>query len=479
MIVVGGGPGGAAAAFHLARAGVDVLILEREVFPRDKVCGDFLGPAALVDLADMGLPQRADYLRTNVIRRAALHLDGKLLVRRTLPKIAGLPDYGRVIPRARLDAWLAEAACRAGARLREGVQVTALASEAGGVLVQTRGAKASQCWRARLLIGADGSHSICAQFLRGCPPGWRERIFAVRAYLDDCRGPEDEASLFFSSRLFPGYYWLFPTGNGRANVGLGVLPGSFPRLTPELRRKLEAGLMQDPALRSRVESARTSAPPAGWPLNTYQPGARLAGRRVLLVGDAASLVNPLNGEGIQYALLSGKLAAQAARRSLETGSFTDADLESYAAQVRDRIGSDLLLAHLLIRTIANRSLNPLWLEALRLICTRARLDPGYGERVGGLLAGSLPFREALSRKVLLGTLEQAAARSAFRAAWSLVRGPSAWAGAAIGAAGLGFTAACDVARDPQGFLRWGAGAAEAALRSLAVLPRLRTGKRPA
>lgn len=461
VIVVGAGPAGAAAAYHLARAGVDVLVLDRSAFPRDKVCGDFLGPVALAELAAMGLPRQPAYLETNVIRRASLYLDGKRLISRPFPSATGLPGYGRVIPRQRLDSWLVERACQAGARLVERVRVTSLAAAADSIVVESDGQR-RRPWRARIVIGADGSHSACARFLWGAPHARRDRIFAVRAYMDDCPVPVDEAQLFFSSKLFPGYYWLFPTEPGSANVGLGVVRDSFPPWVVHLEEDLRTLLRQDPAMKRLLRAATMREAPRGWPLNTYNPSAPLVGPRLMLAGDAAGLVNPLNGEGIQYALLSGRLAAEVAAGCLRAGRFAELDLRPYQDRIREGIGRDLALARLLIRTISNRSLNPFWLEALRLICSRARLDREYASRTGGALAGTVPVREVLCRKVIAGTLEQAALSWGLRALWTMVRGPSAWAKAALGACELAFGVSVDLAAHPKDFWKWSIEALEAA-----------------
>jgi menaquinone-9 beta-reductase len=117
VVVVGGGPAGAAVACHLASGGVDVMVLDRQRFPRDKVCGDFVGPAALQEAEDLGLNEVPGYAATNRIRRASVFVVGEHLVTAPMPEPGGLPAEGRVIPRLDFDAWLMGAAVSAGARL--------------------------------------------------------------------------------------------------------------------------------------------------------------------------------------------------------------------------------------------------------------------------------------------------------------------------------------------------------------------------
>jgi flavin-dependent dehydrogenase len=135
VVVVGAGPGGAATAAHLARAGLRVTVIDQAEFPRDKVCGDFLSPVALEELAALGLPQTPGYLATNIARQAAVFVEGKRMLSRRIPAVAPLPDYGRVIPRKQLDAWILAAAEQAGARFIGGARVQGFELEPGGIRI--------------------------------------------------------------------------------------------------------------------------------------------------------------------------------------------------------------------------------------------------------------------------------------------------------------------------------------------------------
>ena len=128
VIIAGAGPAGAAAACHLARSGASVTLLDRMTFPRDKVCGDFVGPSALVELDSIGVAQLAGYARTNIARRAALYIDGEELISRPFPEIEGMPSHGRVIPRLALDQFIVDAARGAGARMMDGYKLTGFAA---------------------------------------------------------------------------------------------------------------------------------------------------------------------------------------------------------------------------------------------------------------------------------------------------------------------------------------------------------------
>jgi hypothetical protein len=196
---------------------------------------------------------------------------------------------------------------------------------------------------------------------------------------------------------------------------------------------------------------------------TYTPSRPVLADRVLLLGDAAGLINPINGEGIQYALESGRWAATAAVRALAADTLDAAGLRPYEAVLRARMNYDMALAGLIVTLIRNRTLNPVWLTALRVICARARRDPRYAALAGGILAGLVPAQSAVSLRMLLGTIKQAAvslgigtAKRAFTkdgvtdAATTLLRDALA-----IGQAAAG---------DARGWAGWGSAVAGASVR---------------
>src|SRR6516225_9351260 len=234
-VVVGGGPAGAAAAARLAAGGFTTVVVDRDTFPRDKVCGDFVGPAALAELADLGVTGTEAFGATNIIGQCALHVDGDRLGALPVPQVDGLPGYGRVIPRRHLDAWVLDAARQAGATVLEGRKVTAVEQAPGAVTVHGHGAAGPWQLRARLLVGAGGSNSIIARALRGTGPPRQDRIVAVRAYFEDVGGPAGRADICLGGDCFPGYAWLFPCGGGQANVGVGMVASTYPQAGRNLR----------------------------------------------------------------------------------------------------------------------------------------------------------------------------------------------------------------------------------------------------
>jgi len=408
-VVVGGGPAGAAAAARLAARGFHTIVVDRAAFPRDKVCGDLVGPAALAELASLGVAETEAFRATNKIRDCAVQLDGDQLARLPIPKVDGLPGYARVIPRLHLDAWILAAAQQAGATILSGRKVTAIERAADAVVVQGRGAAGSWQVRARLLLGADGSNSTIARALRGAPPPRQDRILAVRAYFDQVIGPRGHAGFYMCGDSFPGYYWLFPGAGAWANVGVGTVLATFPRSGRNLRELLLRLIAEDPAIRRRLGGARMRGDVEGHPLTTYNPRLPLVGDRVLLLGDAAGLINPLNGEGIQYALQSARWAAEIASDRLSSGRLDAASLETYEHCVHQNLRKDMAVSRLAMQIIRNRTLNPAWLAALRIIGARARTDTGYNYRVACLFTGLTPAASSPRLSLTARTARQAIA----------------------------------------------------------------------
>jgi menaquinone-9 beta-reductase len=308
VLVVGSGPAGSVAALTLARKGARVALLDKAAFPRDKACGDLVGPRGLQLLIDCGLTPSG-----------GLSVDDMIVVGPTgrrvrLPCAEGrtYPGHGTSVSRITFDAMLASAAVEAGALPFTGRAERPLETE--GRIDGYRTADGTEL-RADFVIGADGATSGVAMAAGLVQPQKVLWGFAVRAYLDQ---PVDLPVIVIweQRRLhaFPGYGWLFPTADGGANVGLGIATRSDRSGGNGAVRMLPAFLDH---LRLLGLIDRGGPEPThrlgGW-LKMGMVGTTPARGRTLLVGDAAGLVNPLQGEGISQAMSSGRAAANAILR---------------------------------------------------------------------------------------------------------------------------------------------------------------------
>jgi geranylgeranyl reductase family protein len=452
VIIAGAGPAGAAAACYLARSGASVIVLDRMNFPRDKVCGDFVGPSALIELDTLGISELDGFARTNIARRAALYIDGEALISRPFPVIEGMPSYGRVIPRVALDQFIVAAARSAGAQVMEGYSLAGFTAGGDAVAVEVASLNGRFTLRCRQLIGADGANSMVARLMRGSAPPRRDRFIASRAYFTNVEGPDDQLDLYFGRSCFPGYYWLFPTGNGEANVGLGMALETWPVHNRTPAAMLHRLMREDAALAARLRNARLRGKIVGWPLMTYNHRSPIVSGRVMLIGDAAGLINPLNGEGIQYALLSARWAAETLAPCLRDDDFSARAIAPFAARVESEMRYDMALARLIVQLISNRALTPLWIGVSKIMGERAHKDANYARIVAGIFAGLLPARDA--SKVVGGTVDQAARSLASKAVTVVLSGPRGWAGRSVDTVQARFQLAKDAAKDPAGFAEW-------------------------
>jgi len=278
---------------------------------------------------------------------------------------------------------------------------------------------------------------------------------AVRAYYENVDGPQEQADLYFSSSTFPGYCWLFPTGGTSANVGVGTLLETWPPTKHQLNQVLTDVINSDAAIRFRLSTARMQGKIVGWPLATFNPNLAMIGDRVVLIGDAAGLINPLNGEGIQYAFQSARWLAETLSVSLQRDYLTVSGLAAYEARVQHELRYDMALARLIIDVISNRTLNPVWLQVLRTITQRAAMDDEYARRAGAILAGMVPAREALSFRILWGTMQHLAINAGATVVVDTLHGPGQLWKRGVEVARTTASMAFDTVLRPTSSLNWG------------------------
>ncbi|MGN6609287.1 MAG: geranylgeranyl reductase family protein [Jatrophihabitans sp.] len=389
VVVVGAGPAGSSAAYWLATAGLDVALLEKTSFPREKVCGDGLTPRGTRALVEMGIDvsTEAGWLHNRGLRVIGgghrLHLDW--------PDLAGFPNYGLVRPRADLDAMLANQAVQAGARLYEHITVTGTLTDATGRVIGVEGKTADKqpvFVDAPLVLACEGVSGKLAQGLGVHRNDKRPLGVAVRRYYTSPRTNDDYLESWLElwdgpigqSTLLPGYGWIFGMGDGTVNVGLGVLNSSAGFQKTDYRALLTRWLDNTPEEWGlREQNATVPTRGAALPMGFNRTPHYVRG--MLLVGDSGGSVNPFNGEGIPYAIESGKFAAEAAIQALArpAGTSRERALEAYPRRMQQEWGAYYRLGGIFVKLIGNP-------EVMRLCTQRGMSHPALMRFVLKLLA---------------------------------------------------------------------------------------------
>ncbi len=387
VIVVGAGPAGATTAFYLAQSGLDVLLLEKCRFPREKVCGDGLTPRAVKALVGMGVgvSEQDGWVRNKGLRVIGAGKRMEL----PWPELASYPGYGLVRTRHDQDETLARRAQKAGARLLEEVTVTGpVLDERTGRIIGVRGVRGDgesprdregsqggsggmgppgrdrsspQEYRARVVVAADGNSSRLSVAMGLRKRDDRPLGVAVRTYYRSPRHDDDYLEswldLWDGDRLLPGYGWIFGMGDGTSNVGLGLLNTSAAFGHTDYHALLRQWLKGMPAEWGFTEENRT-APIRGAALPMGFNRTPHYFKGLLLAGDAGGMVNPFNGEGIAYAMESGEILARTITQALARARRPETErvLADYPRALSQAYGSYYALGRIFVKAIGKPGL---------------------------------------------------------------------------------------------------------------------------
>ncbi len=362
VLVIGGGPSGSACGYWLADAGWDVVVVEKKHFPREKTCGDGLTPRSVRQLADMGLEgAMAGAHRFDGLRSCAYGMSMDL----SWPDHPAFPSYGYVITRHDLDQLVSERAAKAGALVLEGAEAVepilggpvadgTLPPCQGAVVRDTDSGETVEV-RARYVVVSDGANSRFGRALgtnreRSYPMGMALRGYYTSPRHDD-RFIESHLDIRDGAgKVVPGYGWIFPMGDGRVNVGVGLLSVEGRWKGVNTSKLMETFVEAAPGYWELSPAASCGAPTGGKLPMGMSVGPRM-GPTTLVVGDAAGAINPFNGEGIAYAYETGRLAASCLGRAL-AGVGAEA-LADYPAQLEEAYGLYYRVARDFVRMISN------------------------------------------------------------------------------------------------------------------------------
>ncbi|MBC9931749.1 NAD(P)/FAD-dependent oxidoreductase [Chitinophaga qingshengii] len=348
VCIIGAGPGGACAALQLAKLGVECIVVDKAVFPRDKVCGDGLSGKVLTIL------ERIDKDMGKRLQQAVFKLDswGVTFV---APNRIGMDipykqDYqndksdprGFVCKRIDFDNFLVEEMKRCPQiRLFEGVSIDQYELKADGYYLSNK--EGTFRVKTDLLLVANGAHSSFTKDVAGIKMEPEHYVAGIRAYYKGINNMHPDAfiELHFLKNMLPGYLWIFPLPNGEANVGVGMLSNNARNKKVNLKKLMLDTIAADPGMKERFKDASLVGSIDGYGLPLGSKKRKLHGDRYMLIGDAGYLIDPFTGEGIGNALYSGQIAAKRAVAAIEANDYSDSFLDSYDTDLYRILGPEL------------------------------------------------------------------------------------------------------------------------------------------
>ncbi len=347
-IVIGSGPAGATAAMYMGKAGKKVLLVDKAGFPRDKVCGDAQGRKAANIMRELGIEEGFRALPGHFIYGITLSSPNGTVVDVDITT-RDKPAPGFCHRRIVFDEYLHENA-RKWAEFRI-FSVTDLIMEDGYVKgIKGKENSEEKEYRAPIVLAADGANSIIARKfgLNKNPP--EHFIVGTRQYYSGVTGMTDRIEIHLIKNLLPGYFWIFPLENGLANVGLGMIVKDMNDKRVNLRQAQLREIAENPLFKDRFANATALEDIKGWNLPLASHHRKCYGNGFLLLGDAASLIDPLSGEGVGTAMISGKHAARVAVEAMTKGDFSEKFLKKYDEDLWKEIGPEIEANHKLQKT---------------------------------------------------------------------------------------------------------------------------------
>jgi len=345
VIVIGGGPSGSSCTAFLAKQGKKVLLLDRAKFPRDKICGDGISGRSVAVLSELGILENFRKVEHEDMHGVTFSSPGGTVVP-IGSKLESGSAPGFVCRRMVFDDVLFRNAKKLAARTMEEFLVTDLVME-GDRLAGIKGNKNGKEmeFRARVIVGADGVAGITARKLGATNTAEAHQDAGLRAYYENVEGMGDKIELHFVKESLPGYFWIFPLPGKRANVGIGMPVDAMKRKKLNLSKVLEEIVTKNPVFRDRFRNAKRISGVKSWLLPLASKKVKCYGNGYVLVGDAASLIDPFTGEGIGNALTSGRIAAEVIGEAFTENDFSEKKLSQYQKRLFGIIGEEVRTNH--------------------------------------------------------------------------------------------------------------------------------------
>ena len=391
MIIVGAGPAGSAAALYAHRLGLNCILLDKAVFPRDKICGDALSGKSVRLMRELDLLDGLEQLEGSEINRITFgspshsQFDVYLKGNKKNDHI----KKGYVIPRKIFDNFLFEKADKV-TETRQGFTVSDIVYQ-GNDISGVRGTNNEgheEILEAPIIMGCDGANSIVARKLGLYEMDMENTAVAIRCYYEGVEGLSDQIELHYVDEVKPGYFWLFPAGEGKANIGIGLSKNDAKKDDRTLRQIMDE-IVQSDYFRSRFGNAHPLEKPVGWNLPLGRIQRKNHGDGFMLLGDAAGLVDPFTGEGIGNAMVAAKFAAQVALKAKNNGDVSEKAFKEYDQLVWNELGGELRTSTKL-QSLARSSF------LLNFVIDRAARNEEVQDIISGMLSNEIPKDELSS-----------------------------------------------------------------------------------
>ncbi|MFH1106640.1 MAG: geranylgeranyl reductase family protein [Candidatus Micrarchaeota archaeon] len=387
VIVVGGGPGGSSCASLLGMKGVRVLLVDKASFPRDKTCGDAVSGKSATVLRELGLIHEVEKLRNAPVLGTTFSSPEGVIVEVPFPLNKEGKPQGYVCRRMDYDNMLFTNARKVlgEKNVWERFMVTDVLKDEKGFVTGVTGTDLKtgrqKEVRAKIVVGADGATSVVASKLGLGKLDPRHHCVALRGYYQGITGMKNNIEIHFVEEVIPGYFWIFPLDDGYANVGVGMLTSDVNARKTNLKQAMLDVIEKSPLFAPRFKNAKLVGEIKGWNLPFGSHHRRAHGDGFVLLGDAASLIDPFSGEGVGNAMTSASYAVPVIEKALKSGDYSAKALKEYEDKLWDRVAGELSNSYKLQKLGKNR-----WL--LNWVIRRASRKPRIREALSAMLSNN-------------------------------------------------------------------------------------------
>ncbi|MCB0787514.1 MAG: NAD(P)/FAD-dependent oxidoreductase [Flavobacteriales bacterium] len=395
VCVIGAGPGGCSATLRLRQLGIPTILIDKAVFPRDKVCGDALSGKVMRTMERLDKELVKEVMGDALLQRSwgvTFVAPGGGVLRVPFSREVGKGEApGAILRRLRFDDLLFQRTLASGASVLQGHVVRSFEHTQCGWRLGAQGPDGPRSIHASMVLDASGANSVFARQVGGLSLRPEHHAAGVRAYYNGVKGLDADGfiELHFLRSLLPGYLWVFPLPGGRANVGLGLRSDVVRERRIDLKAELVRLVQEPPTLRDRFAEAQLECAIQGMGLPLGSKRYPISGDGYLLIGDAAHLIDPFTGEGISHAMISGVHAAEVAADMLARNDLSATAAKAYDDRVWKRLGQELSISTRLQR-LAKRS----WL--FDLVVDRATKNPALADTIACMFT-DLDLRAQLKR----------------------------------------------------------------------------------